>query len=119
MTFVLVRGTLMPGLGYWDTGEAQTVPPVLGTFHPTGFPTYALVGWLASIVLQPFGDAAFRMNLLNALLASGSAALTVVLVHQLTGRTILALAARDRPRRRSRSSGASRRTPTRTCCTCS
>jgi hypothetical protein len=83
----------MPGVGYWDTGEAQTVPPLLGTFHPTGFPTYALLGWIASIVLQPFGDAAFRMNLLNALLASGSAALTVVLVNQLTGRTILALAA--------------------------
>ena len=93
VTFVLVRGTLMPGLGYWDTGEAQTVPPILGTFHPTGFPTYAVLGWLASIVLQPFGDAAFRMNLFNALLASGAAALTVVLVHQLTGRTILGLAA--------------------------
>ena len=62
VTFVLVRGTLMPGVGYWDTGEAQTVPPVLGTFHPTGFPTYALLGWFASVVLQPFGDAAFRMR---------------------------------------------------------
>ena len=47
----------MPGLGFWDTAEVQTVAPVLGTAHPTGFPTYVLLGWLASVVLQPFGDA--------------------------------------------------------------
>jgi hypothetical protein len=92
VTFLLARSTLLPGLAYWDTAEAQVVPPVLGTFHPTGFPSYVLLGWLASVVLQPFGEPAFRMNLLSALLAAGSAALTVVLVRQLTGRTILALA---------------------------
>jgi hypothetical protein len=92
VTFLLARSTLLPGLGFWDTAEAQVVPPVLGTFHPTGFPAYVLLGWLASVVLQPFGDAAFRMNLLSAILAAGSAALTVVLVRQLTGHTILGLA---------------------------
>lgn len=92
VTFLLARSTLLPGLGYWDTGEAQVVPPVMGTFHPTGFPSYVLLGWFASVVLQPFGEPAFRMNLLSALLAAGSAALTVVLVRQLTGRTLLALA---------------------------
>ena len=54
----------MPGVGFWDTAEFQTVPPILGTAHPTGYPTYVLLGWLASIVLTPFGEAAFRMNLL-------------------------------------------------------
>ena len=34
---------------------------VLGTAHPTGFPTYVLLGWLASVLLQPFGEPAFRM----------------------------------------------------------
>lgn len=92
VTFVLARNTLLPGLGYWDTAEAQVVPPVMGTFHPTGFPSYVLLGWLASVLLVPLGEPAFRMNLLSALLASGSAALTVALVRQLTGRTLLALA---------------------------
>ena len=32
------------------------VLPVMGTAHPTGYPTYVLIGWLASIVLQPFGE---------------------------------------------------------------
>ena len=92
LTFLLARSTLMPGLGFWDTGEAQVIPPALGTFHPTGFPSYVWLGWLASIVLQPFGDPAFRMNLLSALLAAASAAGAVVLTHQLTRRTLLALA---------------------------
>ena len=54
---------LLPGVAFWDTGEFQTVGPLLGTAHPTGFPTYVLLGWLASVVLQPFGEPAFRMNL--------------------------------------------------------
>ena len=57
---------LLPGVAYWDTGELQAVAPLMGTAHPTGFPTYVLLGWLASVVLQPFGEPAFRMNLLSA-----------------------------------------------------
>ena len=56
VAFVLARLALLPGVTFWDTGEFQTVGPVLGTAHPTGFPTYVLLGWLASVVLQPFGD---------------------------------------------------------------
>ena len=29
---------LMPGVGFWDTAEFQTVPPILGTAHPVKFP---------------------------------------------------------------------------------
>ncbi len=64
--------TLMPSTGFWDTGEAQTVPATLSIFHPTGFPTYTLVGWLWSQL--PVGEVAWRMNLLSAVcmaLASG------------------------------------------------
>ena len=32
------------------------------------------VGWLASLLLTPFGDPALRMNLLSALLVAGAAA---------------------------------------------
>ena len=83
----------MPGVGFWDTAEFQTVPPILGTAHPTGYPTYVLLGWLASIVLTPFGDAAFRMNLLSAILVGVAAAITVDLVRRLTRSTILGVAA--------------------------
>ena len=43
----------MPGVGFWDTGEFQAVPPILGTAHPTGYPTYVLLGWLAQPLLAP------------------------------------------------------------------
>jgi Protein O-mannosyl-transferase TMEM260-like len=64
------RTTLLPGLGIWDTAEAQTVLPLMGTMHPTGFPAYVLLGWLASVVLEPFGSPAFRINLLSAVLVA-------------------------------------------------
>jgi len=91
IAFGLAWSTLLPGLGFWDTGEFQTVPPLLGTLHPTGFPSYVILGWLASVLLQPFGEPAWRMNLLSAFLGAGASALSVVLVFQLTRRLWLAI----------------------------
>ena len=92
LTLIFVVPTLAPGISNWDTAEFQTVGPVLGTAHPTGYPAYVILGWLASIVLQPFGDPAFRMNLLQAFLAAAAVAGTVALIQVLTGRRLLALA---------------------------
>ena len=92
LTLLFVVPTLAPGISSWDTAEFQTVGPVLGTAHPTGYPAYVILGWLASIVLQPFGDPAFRMNLLQAVLAALAVAGTVALVQLLTGRRLIALA---------------------------
>jgi hypothetical protein len=85
ISFVLVTRGLMPGLSFWDTAELQVVAPLMGTAHPTGFPTYVILGWLASVVLQPFGDAAFRMNLFSAICVAVAAGVTVDLVRVLTG----------------------------------
>ena len=90
---VLCRAALLPGVGYWDTAEFQTVGPVLGTAHSPGYPAYVLLGWLGSVVLQPLGDPAFRMNLLSALLVGLAAGLTVPLVRLLTGSLALGVAA--------------------------
>ncbi len=84
---------MMPGVAFWDTGELQAVGPLLGTAHPTGFPTYVLLGWLASVVLQPFGEPAFRMNLFSAICLAVAAGVTVDLVRQLTGWVALGIAA--------------------------
>ena len=83
----LARAALLPGVAFWDTGELQTVGPLLGTAHPTGFPTYVLLGWLASVVLQPLGEPAFRMNLLSRSAWPAAAGLTVDLVRALTRST--------------------------------
>jgi Protein O-mannosyl-transferase TMEM260-like len=80
---VVYRLTLLPGLGIWDTAEAQTVLPLMGTMHPTGFPAYVVLGWLASILLEPFGSPAFRINLLSAVLVSVSIAALMVTLRRL------------------------------------
>jgi hypothetical protein len=93
VAFVLGRAALLPGLAFWDTGEFQAVAPLLGTAHPTGYPAYVVLGWLASIAFAPLGEAAFRLNLLAAVLFAGACGLTVVLVQELTGRALVAIGA--------------------------
>ena len=80
---------VMPGVAFWDTGEFQTVPPILGTAHPTGYPTYVILGWLASAILTPIGEPALRMNVLSAVFVGIAAGVTVPLVRRLTGSTLL------------------------------
>jgi hypothetical protein len=83
---------LMPGVGFWDTGEFQTVLPLLGTAHPTGYPTYVLLGFVANIVLAALGEPAFRITALSLLAVAFAAATTVVLVRRLTGSTLVGMA---------------------------
>jgi 4-amino-4-deoxy-L-arabinose transferase-like glycosyltransferase len=92
VTMYLVIPTLLPGVADWDTAEFQTVGPLLGTAHPTGYPAYVILGWVASILLQPFGDPAYRMNLLQMITAAAAVAGAVGLVQLLTGRRWIALA---------------------------
>ncbi len=91
--FAAARSAMLPGLAFWDTAELQAVGPLMGTGHPAGFPTWVLLGWLASVVLQPFGDPAFRMNLLSGLCLAVAAGVTVDLVRALTRSTLLGVAA--------------------------
>jgi hypothetical protein len=92
VTLLLVIPTLLPGVANWDTAEFQTVGPVLGTAHPTGYPAYVMLGWIASIVFQPFGEPAYTMNLLQAVTAAVAVAGTAGIVQLLTGRRWIALA---------------------------
>jgi hypothetical protein len=64
--------SLQSGVDFWDTGELQTVPYILGIAHPSGFPAYVLIGWVWSHAI-PFGDPAYRMNLLSAVSMAGAA----------------------------------------------
>lgn len=50
---------------FWDTGEFQTVPYILGIAHPTGFPAYVLIAFVFSHVVA-IGSVAFRMSLFSA-----------------------------------------------------
>jgi 4-amino-4-deoxy-L-arabinose transferase-like glycosyltransferase len=92
--FVVVNGWsgLMPGVGFWDTGEFQTVLPLMGTAHPTGYPTYVLLGFVANLLLAFTGEPAFRINFLSLLAVAVAAGVTVELVRRLTGSTIIGIA---------------------------
>lgn len=93
VVLTIVWPGLMPGVGFWDTGEFQTVAPILGTAHPTGYPTYLILGFLVNILLTPIGEPAFRMNVFSLLCIAVAAAATVSLVARLSGSTVVGVAA--------------------------
>jgi len=93
LVVVIVWPGLMPGVGYWDTGEFQTVAPLLGTAHPTGYPTYLILGFVANLLLTPIGEPAFRMNVFSLLCVAVAAAATVNLVARLSGSAVIGIAA--------------------------
>jgi hypothetical protein len=66
-----------------DTLEFQLVLPTFGIAHPTGYPLYTLLGGVWSRLL-PFGNWAWRANLLSALAAATTVALIFVLARRLT-----------------------------------
>ncbi len=57
---------------FWDTGEMDTVPWILGIAHPTGFPAYVLLGYVFSHAI-PIGSVALRMSLMSACATAGAA----------------------------------------------
>jgi hypothetical protein len=67
--FAIYLRTLLPGLGYsGDTAKFQFLGKILGIPHPTGYPTYLILNHVF-VTLFPFGELAFRANLLSAIFA--------------------------------------------------
>lgn len=64
-----------------DGGELITAAVTLGIPHPPGYPTYVLLGKLASFL--PFEPIAYRFHLLSALCAALAAALVTATVQEL------------------------------------
>jgi 4-amino-4-deoxy-L-arabinose transferase-like glycosyltransferase len=66
--------TLAPGLTYehygTDGGDLVSAAWTLGIPHPTGYPTYTLLGWLFSQL--SIGTVAYRLNLLSAVCAAAA-----------------------------------------------
>ncbi len=74
--------TLAPTVLEADAGEFQFVPWLPGIAHPTGYPLYVLLGW-AWTHLLPWGEVAWRMNLLSAVFATITVGLTYAASRQL------------------------------------
>jgi hypothetical protein len=80
---LLVYGlTLAPDLTWanfgTDGGELITAAVTLGVPHPPGYPTYVLLGKLASLI--PIGTVAYRFNLFSAVCISLAAGLVTGIV---------------------------------------
>jgi len=69
-----------------DSPEFQLVCYLLGVAHPTGYPLYTLLGKL--FTLLPWGDVAYRVNLLSAVCGALTLAGLALLVRELTGRRL-------------------------------
>jgi hypothetical protein len=88
VALVVYAQTLMPGIAFGDWGEMQTVAHVLGVAHPTGYPTYIVLAWLAELV--PIGSIAFRANLLSAVLVAAALGTVAMISVRLGVRRIIA-----------------------------
>ncbi len=74
VALALYVATLSPDVLPADSGEFQLVAARWGVAHPPGFPLYTLIGGLF-VRLFPLSTAAYRLNLLSAVLAAGTLAL--------------------------------------------
>jgi hypothetical protein len=85
-------GLWAPPSFYWlDSAELTAAGVQLGVPHPTGFPAYIMMAKAAALV--PFGELAFRVNLLSALAAAVAVGVTCRLVIDVGRQTTAAIAA--------------------------
>lgn len=84
--------TAAPSVLSGDSAEFQFAAFLPGVPHPTGYPLYTMLSWLATLVL-PTGDMAHRVTLVSAGAGAATVALLALLVLQATGRFLAALVA--------------------------
>ena len=77
VSFLVYVRTLCPTVYVGDSGELISAAYTLGIAHPPGYPLYCLLGKLFTFL--PFGNIAYRVNLLSAFFAS----LTVGMVYRI------------------------------------
>ena len=79
-SFAVYLTTLAPTVTTNDAGRFQIAAPVLGIGHPTGYPTFILLGKLFTYL--PFGDVAYRMNLMAATFGTITAVLLFLVARE-------------------------------------
>jgi hypothetical protein len=83
---------LLPSSGYSpDTMKYHYIGAVLGISHAPGSPLYILINWVVAQI--PFGELAWRLNLLSAVAAASAAAALYLVCRELEGGRLPALVA--------------------------
>jgi len=81
ITLAVYVFTLAPDVTLEDSGELITAAAKFGVGHPPGYPLWTMSGFLLSHIF-PFGNLAWRINLLCALFgATSNAVLTLLACH--------------------------------------
>ncbi|MEW6096750.1 MAG: DUF2723 domain-containing protein [bacterium] len=75
ISFFVYLKTVAPTVTFSDSGEFITCAATLGITHPTGYPTWTLLGHLLTYL--PLANIAMRVNLLSGILG----ALTIMMVY--------------------------------------
>lgn len=86
LTLVIYLRTLAPTVAYMfdDSLEFQLLASRMAIAHPTGYPLYSILIKLATFL--PFGDVAYRVNLVSAVSASGTVLFVYLAARLLTER---------------------------------
>lgn len=82
LSFCLYLRTLAPSITGEDSGEFATAAFLPGIPHPPGYPLYCLLGHVFTRL--PFGEPAWRVNLMSAMFAAGAVCLLVLTLIFLT-----------------------------------
>jgi hypothetical protein len=81
-SFVLYVMTMSPTVGFIDSGELAAVAATLGVAHPTGYPLFTMLGWIA--VHLPFGgEEIVRLNYMAALMTAGAVFMFFLCAHRI------------------------------------
>ena len=73
--------TLAPTVTFWDAGEFIAAAKTLGIPHPPGTPLFVMIAHVWALMF-PFGEYAFRTNLLSALLSALGAGCFFLVAHE-------------------------------------
>jgi hypothetical protein len=90
VTLLIYLKTLAPSVAYMfdDSLEFQLLASRMAIAHPTGYPFYSLLLKLATFL--PFGDVAYRANLLSAVSGAGAIAFLYLAARSVTRRFVRA-----------------------------
>jgi hypothetical protein len=86
VSFAVYLATMAPSVMWYDMGEFAVVSSTLGIAHNTGYPLLILTGKAFTFV--PFGETAWRVNLVSPVFTSLAVMVTFVVIRDLTGESI-------------------------------
>jgi thioredoxin-like negative regulator of GroEL len=79
VSFIGYLLTLAPSVTLEDSGEFITATYHLGVPHPPGYPIWTILSWLWQLII-PFGNIAWRVNLMSAFFGAVAVGLCAMLV---------------------------------------